>query len=72
MALAVDTCLQADIPSVRLGSIARPAFRDPDLHELRRHDSKEPIWIDATGSVLEFSLAREFASVLARKSWLRW
>jgi hypothetical protein len=29
--LAVDKCLEADIPSVRLGSIARPAFRDPDL-----------------------------------------
>jgi hypothetical protein len=35
--LAVDKCLEADIPSVRLGSIARPAFRDPDLHEVRRH-----------------------------------
>ena len=34
--LAVDKCLQANIPSVRLGSIARPAFlRDPDLHEVR-------------------------------------
>lgn len=35
--LAVDKCPEADIPSVRLGSIARPAFRDPDFHEVRRH-----------------------------------
>ncbi|WP_421403824.1 AAA family ATPase [Agrobacterium fabrum] len=48
---------------------------DENLHRalafLQRHDPHEPIWIDATGSVLEFSLAREFSSVLRRESKLR-
>lgn len=38
---------------------------------LQRHDPQEPIWIDATGPVLEFSLASEFSSVLKRESKLR-
>lgn len=44
---------------------------DRALAFLKRHNSEEPIWIDAAGSVLEFSLAREFASVLACESRLR-
>ncbi len=38
---------------------------------LRRHDPLEPIWIDASEKVLEFSRAREFASVLKLESRLR-
>jgi ABC-type cobalamin/Fe3+-siderophores transport system ATPase subunit len=48
---------------------------DEDLRRalafLQRHKSDDPIWIDATGPVLEFSLAREFASVLRREPRLR-
>lgn len=63
--------------------LTAPRFRDlsggpddePDLPRalefLQRHDDYETIWIDATASVLEFSLAREFASVLANESRLR-
>lgn len=38
---------------------------------LQRHKSDKPIWVDATGPVLEFSLAREFRSVLVHESRLR-
>ncbi|PBB35911.1 hypothetical protein CK214_00010 [Mesorhizobium sp. WSM3882] len=38
---------------------------------LQRHDPHKPIWIDATGPALEFSLASEFSSVLRRESKLR-
>jgi hypothetical protein len=38
---------------------------------LRRHDPLEPIWIDSSEKVLEFSRAREFASVLKLESRLR-
>jgi predicted ATPase len=41
------------------------------LEFLQRWNPDETIWIDATGSVLEFSLAREFASVLANERLLR-
>lgn len=37
----------------------------------KRHDPERLIWIDVAGKVLEFSLAREFASVLAHESRLR-
>lgn len=38
---------------------------------LQRHNPQEPIWIDATGPALEFSLASEFSSVLRRETKLR-
>lgn len=37
----------------------------------RRHDPSDPIWIDASEKVLEFSRAQEFASVLKFESKLR-
>lgn len=41
------------------------------LEFLRRWNPDETMWIDAKGSVLEFSLAREFAFVLANERLLR-
>lgn len=57
----------------------RPAFAvredDPDLHRamafLRRHYPDRPIWIDATSDQLDFSLSKEFSSVLKRERLLR-
>lgn len=50
----------------------------PDLEDmelalafLRRHNPSEHIWIDASEKVLDFSRAREFASVLKLESRLR-
>jgi ABC-type cobalamin/Fe3+-siderophores transport system ATPase subunit len=61
----------ADELSDRLGVPENDKDLERALAFLRRHSPEEPIWIDATGSVLEFSLAREFASVLAREPSLR-
>lgn len=48
---------------------------DEDLHRamefISRHDPRQPIWIDATARQIEFSLAREFSSVLKRERLLR-
>lgn len=41
------------------------------LEFLIRHDRGEFVWIDATSSVLEFSLAREFVAVLRCEAILR-
>lgn len=41
------------------------------LEFLQRHDPLQPIWIDATETVLRFSQSREFASVLRRENRLR-
>jgi len=53
--------------------------REPEYDEqlrraldfLRRHDVGEFVWIDATRSVFEFSLARDFVPVLRREAILR-
>lgn len=48
---------------------------DDDLHRalafLNRHDPQHSVWIDATADQLEFSLAKEFSSVLKREHLLR-
>lgn len=48
---------------------------DDDLHRamafLSRHDPLNSVWIDATADQLEFSLAKEFSSVLKREKLLR-
>lgn len=41
------------------------------LQFLQRHDEREPIWIDANKTALEFSRSREFASVLRSEKLLR-
>jgi predicted ATPase len=50
-----------------------PTEEDLALTEsfLRRHDPIEPIWVDSTDTALEFSRAREFASVLKLEPRLR-
>jgi hypothetical protein len=57
----------------RPGMVARED--DDDLHRaidfVSRHDPGNPVWIDATADQLEFSLAKEFSSVLKRERLLR-
>lgn len=50
-----------------------PGEQDLELaaNFMMRHDPFEQIWIDATDSILEFSRAREFASVLKLEARLR-
>ncbi|TIQ62007.1 MAG: ATP-binding protein [Mesorhizobium sp.] len=64
-----------DLPDELRAQDAGVPDDDEDLSRalafLQRHYPQEPIWIDATGRILEFSLAREFSSVLKRESKLR-
>ncbi len=64
-----------DLPDELGTRSARLPDDDENLHRalsfFQRHDPREPIWIDARGSALEFSLAREFSSVLRLESKLR-
>lgn len=76
--ITYDQLLDAELNRARNGILSQGLGRlkkDEEIGRalafLQRHDADEPIWIDATESVLKFSLAREFASVLKREAKLR-